>query len=105
MEQSIWELKLLDYHLYNAVECNNTIVISLPENSEILSIVVDNKTNLPVMFVLVNNEAKKVNRTFELFANGSVGESVGANRKYIGSYKEGSSVGHLFERLDKYNLY
>jgi hypothetical protein len=77
--------------------------IDMPKGAEILNVQIDQKNNIPTMWVLVDPKADVETRSFELFGTGhEIYEDMGIERKYIGTYQyqRGEFVGHIFERIN-----
>jgi hypothetical protein len=75
----------------------------LPRGAEILCVQVDEKSNNPCIWAIVDPTQPSWQRYFELFGTGhSIHEDIGIERKYIGTYQlsGGGFVGHLFERIN-----
>jgi len=87
--KTIWKFK---------IELEDTFSIEMPKDAEILTI--QEQESLIQMWALLNPNAEKEIRNFEIFGTGHpVGEGV---RKYIGTFqlREGRLVFHLFERIE-----
>lgn len=81
---------------------NDLFRIEMPKDAEILCVQVDQKTNIPCIWAVVDIENKLEDRYFELFGTGSpIKIDIGISRKYIGTYQfnNGMLIFHLFERL------
>jgi len=78
---------------------NHKYVIDMPIGAEILHLNMQNGD--PQLWALVNPDAKLEERHFEIFGTGHpIHDDMGIERKYIGTYFEGSFVFHLFERIN-----
>ena len=74
--------------------------LEIPKDGEILSIQRDEKTNSPCLWIMVNSDNEKEERSFELFGTGQeIKYDMGISREYIGTYQyqKGEFVGHVFE--------
>lgn len=74
--------------------------IKMPQQGKILSVQLDEKTNIPCIWVLVYPNLPLEERVFELFGTGHpIHNDMGIEREYIGTYQyqNGEFVGHLFE--------
>jgi hypothetical protein len=90
---TIWKFEL---------EFNDITKISIPEGAEILTVQIDQKTNTPCIWALVDTCNDKEVRFFELFGTGQeIYFDMGVDRVYIGTYQYqmGGFVGHVFERI------
>ena len=77
--------------------------LNIPKGAEILTIQIDKKTNSPVIWAIVDDEAPLEERYFELYGTGhKMHTDIGIERKYIGTYQldNGAFVGHIFERIN-----
>lgn len=77
--------------------------LQLPKDCEILTVQLDQKDNVPYLWVLLNLENEKESRIFELFTTGqAIYYDMGIERKYIGTYQyqNGAFIGHVFERIN-----
>ena len=84
------------------IEFDNLSELSLPKESEVLTVQIDQKDNAPYLWALVDPKNKPEYRFFELFGTGHIMiYNMSTNRKYIGTfqYQNGDFVGHLFERI------
>lgn len=89
MKLTIWKFIL---------ETTDNQKIEMPKGSVILT--VQNQHNSLCMWVLVDREAEKETRHFEVFGTGHpIKHDATMNRKYIGTYQlqGGSLVFHVFE--------
>lgn len=76
--------------------------VQMPEDAEILTVQVDEKTNRPCIWAMVYTENETESRYIELIGTGGEAPAdMGIDRKYIGTFQisEGEFVGHVFERL------
>lgn len=92
MRKTIWKFDL--------GEIADRYVISMPKGAEVLTLQLQRK--LPCIWVLVDPQAEKEDRVFEIFGTGHVIDySEGAERKYIGTFLiyGDDLVFHLFERI------
>lgn len=74
--------------------------ILMPKGAEILTVQTQN--GIPCIWALVDIEAEKEPRVFDIFGTGHpVTFDMGVERKYINTFqlKGGALVFHLFERL------
>lgn len=91
MKKTIWKFQL---------NPNDIIFIEMPKNAEILS--VQNQKGIPCIWALVDPNAEKEERCFEIFGTGyTVLCDMGIDRKFIGTFQmyEADLVFHLFEKL------
>lgn len=76
--------------------------IKMPKGAEILCVQIDEKTDDPCIWALVDPSNPDEYRDFELFGTGhEIFYDMGIERKYIGTFQlaKGSFVGHIFERI------
>jgi hypothetical protein len=96
--KTIWKYStLVDSQFKDKIE------IEMPKNAEILCVQRDGKTGIPCIWAIVDTDAEKETRYFELFGTGiKIHSDMGIERKYVGTYQyqRGEFVGHLFERLN-----
>ena len=91
--KTIWKFELTPV-------INGTHSIKMPKEAEILSIQTQNEK--PQIWAIVNDEAEKEERFFEIFGTGhKIPCDMGIDRKFIGTFKmhNGTLIFHLFERL------
>jgi hypothetical protein len=92
MNKTIWKFP---------VKITDDTFLSMPKDAEILSFQL--QSGIPCMWALVDEDAEKIERHFEMFGTGHlVPCDKGINRKYIGSViliKHYNQVYHLFERF------
>ena len=91
MKKSIWKFQL---------NPNDKVFVEMPKNAEILSVQTQKET--PCIWALVDPNADKEERCFEVFETGHpVHYDMGVDRKFIGTFQlyDGDLVFHLFERL------
>ena len=77
--------------------------IEMPIGAQILTVQRSEKDNHPCIWALVDPNAKKEERYFELVGTGhDIHFDMGIERKYIGTYQyqNGEFVGHIFERIN-----
>lgn len=89
MNREIWKFEL---------KTTDNQKIEMPVGAEILTVQTQNET--PCLWALVDPNADKETRCFEVFGTGhSVNYDVGVARNYIGTYQlhDGSLVYHFFE--------
>jgi hypothetical protein len=94
MKETIWKFE---------APFENKFTIKMPVGGQILCVQLDEKTNIPCIWALVDSAAEKGERVFELFGTGNpINNDMGVVRKYIGTYQyqRGEFVGHLFERIN-----
>lgn len=92
MNQTIWKFNL---------ETTDYQTISMPKDAEILT--VQTQGNTPCVWALVNPEAEKEDRNFEVFGTGhKVPVDMGVMREYVDTYQldGGSLIFHVFERTN-----
>jgi len=73
--------------------------ISMPKGSEVLTVQIDEKTNSPCIWALVDTDVQEtVVRLFALYGTGHP-LMEHSDQKYIGTfqYQNGDFVGHIFE--------
>ena len=90
------------YPLFKNNMVSSTINIVMPENAEILYLEIDNKTNMPCIWALVNPRNKLVVRYFEIFGTGlEIEYNSKSHKKYIGTfqYLSGQFIMHVFEKI------
>lgn len=90
MKKQIWKFSL--------GEGSNTIL--MPKDAEILT--VQTQQLIPVIWALVDPNAEKEERHFEVFATGeNIHCDMGIERKYINTFQiaDGILIYHLFERI------
>lgn len=88
---TIWKYEL---------EFNSVTRIKIPKGAQLLTVQVDQKTNKPCLWALVNTESEEEERIFELFGTGhEIKSHIGTSREYIGTYQyqKGEFIGHVFE--------
>jgi len=93
MEKTIWkyELQVIDHPQR----------IDIPLDSKIMT--VQSQGESICMWVMVDPDAEKETRYFEVFGTGGpIHCDMGVSRQYIGTFQllEGKFVGHLFERTE-----
>lgn len=89
MNKTIWKFKL---------EATGYQKIEMPIGAEILTIQI--QIEIPHLWVLVDPEAEKETRHFEIFGTGhSISSDMGSPRTYIGTYQliKENLVFHVFE--------
>ena len=92
MKQSIYKYQL---------EVTDKQNIELPKGAEILT--VQTHYGIVCIWALVDKEAEKEYRSFEIFGTGhNIPVDMGVERKYIGTFQlnDGALVFHLFERIN-----
>lgn len=92
MNKSIWKFQL---------ETTDYQTISMPKDAEILTVQTQGDT--PCVWALVNPEAEKEDRNFEVFGTGhKVPVDMGVMREYVATYQlqGGSLIFHVFERTN-----
>ena len=87
MRQTIWKFE---------TEVTDRFTLKMPSGGQILTLQIQNEK--PCIWALVNPENDPEERFFELFGTGHEMESMGINRKYIGTYplQNGAFIFHLF---------
>ena len=90
MNKNIWKFQL---------ETADYQTISMPKDAEILTVQTQDDT--PCVWALVNPEAEKEDRNFELFGTGHKVPDMGV-REYVATYQlhGGSLIFHVFERTN-----
>ncbi len=91
MKNQVWKFE---------IEVGNKFKLTMPENSFILDVQIDQKTEKPCIWVLVNPENKAQERFFDVVGTGhDIDFNVTAGMGYVGTFQlmEGRFVGHLFE--------
>jgi hypothetical protein len=86
--------KVLKYHILP-----DMMEVKMPKGAEVLTIQCQN--DVPTIWALVNPNAEKEERYFELFGTGhDVPCDMGIERKYINTFQmKDGLVFHLFERI------
>lgn len=94
MKKTIWKF---------AMNVDDNCHITMPKDAEILSIQTQN--GIPCLWALVNPEAEKEVRNFEMFGTG---HNIACNieRKFIGTFQIDrlGLVFHLFERITEIKI-
>ncbi len=83
-------------------ELKKNFSIQMPTGSKILCIHKNDKTKIPCIWALVDPDAEKEERFFELYGTDeTVNNNDGYVRKYIGTYRHQRDelFEHLFERV------
>jgi hypothetical protein len=96
MNRTIWKYSTIEYGFAKS------FTILMPKGAEILTIQRDEKNNHPTIWAMVDPDAEKEERNFELLGTGhEISFDMGIERKYIGTYQyqNGEFVGHIFERI------
>lgn len=88
--KSIWKYELLP-------NITNMIPVEMPEGAEILT--VQNQNGNACVWAMVNTEAMKTTRVFEVYGTGH--QLLPYEKKYIGTFQidGGALVFHVFERV------
>lgn len=89
--KTIWKYKL---------DVNDNVFIEMPKGAQVLSVQIQD--GAPCIWALVDPDAKKEKRLFEVLGTGhTMPEDMGINRAFIGTFQlwAGRLVFHLFERL------
>lgn len=83
-------------------EIKQISMISMPKGAEILCVQIDQKTNRPCIWALVEPENETEYRCFELIGTGREIEKLpDIDLLYIATYQHGAFVGHLFEHKQR----
>ena len=96
MDQKILKYNTLDREL------KKKFSIEIPIGGKILCIHKDDKTKIPCIWALVDPDAEKEERFFELYKTDClISNDDGYIRKYIGTYhhQRDEFIEHLFERV------
>lgn len=74
-------------------------VLMMPDGAQILTVQIQEITDIPCLWALVNPDANKVKRIIETFGTGNPVAS--GTRAYIGTYQKlkGALIFHVFERF------
>lgn len=78
-------------------------MLQVPVEGEVLSLQVDQKTNLPCIWFLVNPAHKTEVRNFEIYDTGEyMSCDINTHRIYIGTFQldGGDLIAHVFERVN-----
>lgn len=88
MNEVIWKYELKTG--YNRIEMH--------VNSEVLNVDIDQKTDLPCLWVKVDTDKPTVERIFHIYGTG---HKIGIGVKYIGTFQlpGGDFIGHVFEEV------
>lgn len=91
--KTIWKFPIM-------LNISNIVKISMPKNSEIISLQMQNEE--PCMWVIVDTHVGTEERTFEVYGTGhEIIDEKGFHRNFIGTFQVagGELVFHLFEKI------